>query len=304
MKYTKIFMALLMALFMVACSDDDDAINTNQTTLGFEKEAMVVKENVGYFNVPIKIEGYRNGNVKVNVVATPDGENGAIEDVHYMITDKSLQLLSENDTTDNATLNVQIKTIDDQEINENRSFNLEITAVEGATVTTKTVKITLRDNDAAFYEKFFGKWKLTAIDDEGKAIEKTITISGPTDEEDEDYDNILYASAPGLFNVGISLDCSWNFRYTFDSATKKGTLGFILGELVASYDNTYSWVWASDDGEKYTFDDVTTEWSLDENDAFPTTITWNPENAWIYLYCIAPKSGWWIRIDHITLTKQ
>lgn len=303
MKYTKIFMALLMALFMVACSDDDDAINTNQTTLGFENEAIVVKENVGYFNVPIKIAGYRNGNVKVNVVATPVGENGAVEDVNYMITDKSVQLLSENDTTDNATLNIQIKTIDDQEINENRSFTLEITSAEGATITTKTIQITLRDNDAAFYEKFFGKWTLTAIDDEGKPVEKTINISGPSDEEDPDYDNFLYAFAPGLFNVGVALDCNWNFSYSFDPATKKGTLGIVCGEEVSSYADYYYWIWLGDNGVEYTDDDIVAEWELGENDEFPQTIEWDPE-ARLWLYAIAPSQGWWVRISNIKLTRQ
>ena len=312
MKYTKIFMALLMALFMVACSDDDDAINTNQITLGFEKEAIVVKENVGYFNVPIKIAGYRNGNVKVNVVATPVGENGAVEDVNYMITDKSLQLLSENDTTDNATLNIQIKTIDDQEINENRSFNLEITSAEGATITTKNIQITLRDNDAAFYEKFFGKWtlKYTVEGASGvEVVEKTMVISGPTDEDDPDYNNVLTATCAGMFNVGISLDASFRFNYTFDVATKKGTLGLIMGDLVASYGSSYMWTFVNFvyDAEKGDYvggyEDYLTDWSLDENDAFPTTITF-PTDEVMYMALYQPGGGAWRYVYNVSMTKQ
>jgi len=310
MKYTKIFMALLMALFMVACSDDDDAINTNQITLGFENEAIVVKENVGYFNVPIKIAGYRNGNVKVNVVATPVGENGAVEDVNYMITDKSVQLLSENDTTDNATLNIQIKTIDDQEINENRSFTLEITSAEGATITTKTIQITLRDNDAAFYEKFFGKWDMTCTNHLGNTVKYDVVISGPTDEDDPDYENYLYVT---ISKIVSGLTANTYFKYSFDKATRKGKLAFDLEDTaypIASY-AAYNakWVWVNFDPQGALLEDpIDAEWTIDENSAIPTTLEFNTYGGTLATYEFFSQNpdyaGIWGYYNNIVLTRK
>ena len=304
MKYAKIFMLFLAAGLFAACSDDDDAVNSQQTTVGFASEELVVKENAGYVSVPIQIEGYRNGNIYVEVEAVPTGENPAIEDEHYMITDKTLTLL--NDTTKTATLNVQFKTVDDQEINEARTFALNIKSLEGGQLTTKTINITLRDNDAAFYEKFFGKWKISFYDWNGfdKAnygvVEKTITITGPTDEDDPDYDKVLTVSAPGMYNVGIDLDFSWHFNYSFDAAEKAGTLGFILGEIVSTYSTNYAWLFAGINGENFVFDDIFANWQLGEGDTFPTTIEWNPDNE---LFLVRNNGEVWGIWDHIKIEK-
>ncbi|MBQ6651913.1 MAG: hypothetical protein IJM81_00750 [Prevotella sp.] len=303
MKYAKIFMLFLAAGLFAACSDDDDAVNSQQTSVGFASEELVVKENSGYVNVPIQIEGYRNGNIYVEVEAAPTGENPAIEDEHYMITDKTLTLL--NDTTETATMNVQIKTIDDQEINEARTFALNIKSLEGGQLTTKTINITLRDNDAAFYEKFFGKWRISFYDYDNDGnyavIEKNITITGPTDEEDPEYDNILTVSAPSMYNVGVDLDFSWHFRYSFDAATKTGTLGFIMFETVSTYSTSYAWTFLSDDGEQYLTDDLVAEWALGANDAFPTTIEW--ESDAVLDFVLLANYGLWGIWDHIKIEK-
>ena len=271
MKYAKIFMLFLAAGLFAACSDDDDAVNSQQTTVGFASEELVVKENAGYVSVPIQIEGYRNGNIYVEVEAVPTGENPAIEDEHYMITDKTLTLL--NDTTKTATLNVQFKTVDDQEINEARTFALNIKSLEGGQLTTKTINITLRDNDAAFYEKFFGKWKISFYDWNGfdKAnygvVEKTITITGPSDEDDPDYDKVLTV---------------------------------ILGEIVSTYSTNYAWLFAGINGENFVFDDIFANWQLGEGDTFPTTIEWNPDNE---LFLVRNNGEVWGIWDHIKIEK-
>jgi len=304
MKYAKIFMLFLAAGLFAACSDDDDAVNSQQTTVGFASEELVVKENAGYVSVPIQIEGYRNGNIYVEVEAVPTGENPAIEDEHYMITDKTLTLL--NDTTKTATLNVQFKTVDNQEINEARTFALNIKSLEGGQLTTKTINITLRDNDAAFYEKFFGKWKISFYDwnDFDKTaygvVEKTITITGPTDEDDPDYDKVLTVSAPGMYNVGIDLDFSWQFNYSFDAAEKTGTLGFILGEIVSTYSTAYAWLFAGINGENFVFDDIVADWQLGDGDTFPTTIEWNPDNELFFVRNNGEVWGIW---DHFKIEK-
>lgn len=299
MKYFKSFMLLAAMSLFVACSSDDESYNSNEgVTAGFATDSLIMKENSGIFNIPIVIEGQRNGEINLTVQVLPtDGSNQAVEDQHFLITTKNLRL--PQDTTATSILNVQIKTVDDQEINENREFKLKITSLNGAKLQKDEIVVVLRDNDAAFYEKFFGKWTIKFTDYDGVEQSKTVNISGPTDEEDPDYDKTLTASCPGMFNVGVSLDCQWHFRYSFDTATKKGTLAFILGEVIATYSTAYEWRWASDDGTNYTFDDIATEWELGEKDAFPTTITWNP-NQYMYLLM---TNGFWDLIREVSMTK-
>ena len=311
MKYIKLFMfAAVMSLF-AACSDDENYNGNGEVTLGFENSELTVKENTGYVNVPIKINGLRDGDVKVTISTAEVGNNPAKEDVNYMITTKTLTLKA--DTLNSGVLNVELKTVDDQTINENRTFSITIESAKGAEITgNKTIQITLRDNDALIYEKFFGKWTLNAkqqvFDDQGYPVpgeyndfSAEVTISGTTDEENADYDHILTASCPRMFDVGISLDCSWRFRYSFDKGTKQGTLGFICGDLVASYGDQYQWTWATDNGSQITFDDITAPWALGEGDVLPETIVF-PENKNLYLY--QPGAGLWDQLYEITLTKN
>lgn len=299
MKYIKLLLLLAVAPFIASCSDDDD-INSANTTVGFESETVVVKENSGYFNVPIAVEGARNGSVQVTVTAEPVGESPAIEEEHYRITDKTLNLYA--DTLKSATMNVQIQAIDNPEINENRSFKLIITSANGAEITTSTTTVTIRDNDAAFYEKFFGKWTMSGIMETSSGrgtFKKDVTITGVSDENNPDYDNILYVSAPSFINVGVSLDLTWRMRYTFDMTAKTGTIGVICGEEIASYGTSYSWMWLGDDGTYLTDDDVTAPWALGEGDTFPGTITFDPDKT-LHMYC----DGTWANVYGIKLEKK
>lgn len=299
MKYLKLFMLFVAAPFIASCSSDDDDYNTAETIISFQSETLKTKESAGFFNVPITVEGVRNGDVNVTITTTPAEVNGAIEGEHYRITDKTLALTMA-DTASTATINVQVEALDNPDINEDRSFTMTIVA-NGGTVKTQQITVVLRDNDAAFYEKFHGKWTLTAIGDGDVPVRKTITISGAIDEEDPAYNKELTVSAPKLFNVGVDLDCSWKMSYTFDQNTKKGSIGIICGEEIASYGGVYSWIWATDNGVSLTIDPVVAEWALEENDAFPTTIEF-PKGQTLYLY--QNGAGYWDYIYDVVLTKQ
>ncbi len=306
MKYIKLFLLLAVAAVgFSACSDDDDTYNTaSNVTVGFESDTLTTKENAGYVNIPIAIEGYRNGDVQLTLETSETGTNPAKEGVNYLITDKSLQLLAQNDTTSSAVLNVQLKTLDDDEINENRTFTLSITSCNGGTVARKDIVVVLRDNDAAFYEKFFGKWTLTGTVEGSSGVSdftKTITISGPTDESDADYDNLLTVSAPSFVDVGINLDFTWHFGYSFDITGKTGSLSLILGEVNATYGTRYQWTLYTDDGQSLVDDPIVTPWQLGDEDAFPTTITFD-ETKSIYMY--QPGAGTWRIFTFKSMTKQ
>lgn len=303
MKYIKLFMLLAVVSVFVACSNDDD-YNTNETTVSFASNTITTKESAGIINVPITVTGLRNGNVSLQVQAEEVGDNPAKEDVNYIITSKNINLYA--DEAESATMNVEIKIVDDDEINANRTFKLTIVNANGAQIgANSSTTITIRDNDAAFYEKFFGKWTLSGVvttSSGSSTFSKDVTISGETDEEAADYDNILTATAPQLVNVGVNLDCEWHFRYTFDKDTKKGTLGIICGETVATYASAYAWMWVTEDANgNLSLADVTAPWALGENDAFPTEITF-PQNGVIYLY--RSGDGVWAIFENLKLTKK
>ena len=308
MKYIKFFMLTVAAVLMASCSSDDASYNSEaNTTVGFTTDTIKVKESTGFFNVPIAIEGKRNGDIKMNIEVVAASDNPATEDKDFMITGKTLTLL--NDTTTSETLNVQIKTVDNSEINEARLFKLKIVNVEGAKLLNDEIVVVLRDNDAAFFEKFFGKWTFSAIDSDGNAVERTITISGPSDEEDPNYEKLLTVTGNSFLNVGVALNFEWHFNYSFDTATKKGTLGFVMGELVSSYGSSYQWTWYKNEGTNLSDEDLTAEWSLGGGESFPTEIVWEDTmvDDWSegsYLWFYQPGAGWWERYGKIKITKQ
>ena len=304
MKYIKLFMLLVAATVFAACSDDD-SWNSKEVTVGFDNPTLSIKENSGLVNIPINVKGLRNGDIALVIKAEETGDNPAVEDVNYLITDKTLNLKA--DDLEEGVVNIELKTIDDQEINENRTLKLIITDAKGATIENNEITITLRDNDAAFYEKFFGTWTLNATEYNGSNKPATpftakIKITGPNDEADADYNNILYASSAGMFDVGVSLDCEWRFAYSFDMATKTGSLDFICGDLVASYASSFQWTWVGVNaaGTNYSFDDIKGPWALGEGDAFPTTISWGNKDLLLY----RPGQGAWVWLYDITITKD
>ncbi|MCQ2223962.1 MAG: hypothetical protein MJZ35_09275 [Bacteroidaceae bacterium] len=303
MKYTKLFMLALGAMFVASCSNDDEKVNSLETTVGFQSETLTIKESVGRVQIPVAIEGARNGNVSFEVVAEGTGANPAKEGVNFRITDNTLSLLAKNDTTKSAVINIEFETIDDSEINDPREVTLTIKSADGAKIKNNKLVVTLRDNDAAFYEKFFGRWTLTAKDEDDNPITKTIIIRGAVDENDTEYDHILWVTAPALFNVGVNLDCEWPMEYTFDKATKTGTLSHLMNQnTVATYGNgAYEWVFKTDNGESYTDDPIVAEWKLGEGDSFPTEISWGEDhNIWLY----QPGAGWWAMMYDVKITKQ
>lgn len=312
MKYIKLFMLVAMASLFASCSDDEEYNSNSEVTVGFEQATVTMKETAGIFNIPIKVTGARNGNVSIVVTTEETGEYPAKENVNYIITDKTLNLKA--DTLKSGVINVEVKAINDSEVNEDRTFKLNITTVNGAQKSeTTSVLVTLRDDDGEFYSRFSGEWVMTAKevvgeDDNNNLIFADfspiiVEINATSDETKPEYNNILTAYSKAMFDVGVKLDCAWNFRYSYNEDTNKGTFAFICGETISTY-SAYQWTWATDDGYRYTFDDVTAEWSLDEEKNLPTTLKF-PEGKFLYFYGGTSGSiGSWVSLTNVTLTRR
>ena len=144
MKYIKLFMIAAATVFCAAsCSDDENYNTTGKTTIEFESTAMTVDENTDLFDVPVKVSGARNGKVRFVIKTEEVGESPAKEDVNYMVTSKSVSLNA--DTLASSTMNVQVKAVDDRNMNADRTFKITIVSADGATIgTNSSVTVTKR----------------------------------------------------------------------------------------------------------------------------------------------------------------
>ena len=224
MKFNKLYTLMLASVLFVGCSDDDSAWNSDNAMVSMGETELSYKENKGIINVPIVVDGTLNGPVQVTVEVAEKGSNPAMDDIHYLVTSKTI-VIAEGATSGS----IELLTVDDEEINEAREFTMTIKSAIGASVgSAATTTIILKDNDSAFYEKLQGKWKMKANDfwDDSEAT-FDITIVG-AEEGEADYDKVLYAT--GIYGY------SWaqmQLNYSFDASTKTVTLTVPMGSTCA-----------------------------------------------------------------------
>jgi hypothetical protein len=221
MDLKKIFTLAMGVAMFTACSDDEDW-NTSDATVSMTNQEISFKENKGIVTIPITVEGTLNGPAHITLETVETGENPAMNDVHYLITSKEINI-----PEDGSSVSVELMTVDDDEINENRTFILRIKDAQGIKIGSQNeTLVTLKDNDAVFYEKLQGAWKMTAYNVSGTQVTYDMEISGY--EEDEDgYDETLYLSGfMGVSGIQVPL------KYSYDATTKQGSLMLLYGEYM------------------------------------------------------------------------
>lgn len=218
MKYIKLFMLMAAVTLLGACSSDDDSWNSAaDVTVGMQSQTMTVSEGKGIFNVPVVVNGETNGNVFVTVEVEEVGTNPAKEDVNYYVTDKTINI------TD-GTGKVEIETVDDDDINDPRTFKVTIVDAKGAEIAENAASttITLKDNDAEFYSKLQGKWKMTCTNARsGAEINWDVKITGASDETEADYNKTLY-----ITGMGGQPESQVILSFNYDKQTRQGTVAF------------------------------------------------------------------------------
>lgn len=296
MKYIKLFMLLAVVAFMGSCSDDDESWNSKSgVTVSMENKSMRFKESVGIVKVPIKVEGEANGPVSVTVEVKETGSNPAKENVNYYITTKTIKI------SDN-TGNVELECVDDDKINDERTFEISIVSAKGATVGgNATTAITLRDNDSEFYEKLQGSWVMNCTFNDAPT-KWDVKIVGATDEEDEDYNKVLYITG--------MLGYQWTnakLSYDFDKATGKGSVAFdYLGQYNFAEGVNFTGLGVcnvrlfSVAGNQLSEDPIYGTWSDDFKN-----ITFDEGTLYggVFDSSDAHKGGWF-EISNITMTKK
>ncbi len=225
MKSNKIYAFLLAAAVFAGCSKEEEiSWNSADATVSMGQAELVVKENKGMVNVPVVVAGELDGAVEVTIEVAELGDSPAMEDVHYILTSKSVIIPA--DATEGK---IEFKTVDDPDINEARTFVITIKSANGATVNeeAKSTTVTLKDNDSQFYEKLQGRWKMNSVNSKGASQSWNINIVG-VEEGKEGYNEVFQVT--GIMGYAWT---SMTMFYNYDVATKTGYVYIPFGYIFA-----------------------------------------------------------------------
>ncbi|WP_278699175.1 hypothetical protein [Leyella stercorea] len=205
MKYIKLLSLLVAVLFLGACSDDDVKKNSAaDVTVSMGTASISPKESAGIVTLPIKVEGPTNGMVSLTVETREVGSNPAVENTHYYVTTKKINITGSEGY-------VELDMVDDDEINDPRTFEVTIVKVEHAKLNeaAKTTSVVIRDNDHEPYDRLQGNWRLTYKDYNGTVQRQRVTITGADDPSEYIYNKLLYIE--GMLLEKSKAQLSFNF---------------------------------------------------------------------------------------------
>lgn len=216
MKYIKLLSLLVAVLFLGACSDDDVKKNSAaDVTVSMGTASISPRESAGIVSLPIKVEGPTNGMVTLTVETREVGSNPAVENTNYYVTTKKINITGSEGY-------VELEMVDDDEINDPRSFEVTIVKVEHAKLNeaAKTTSVVIRDNDHEPYDRLQGTWTLTYKNYDGAVQRQKVTITGADDPSEYIYNKLLYLE-------GMLLDKSKaQLSFNFDTANNTCYVSF------------------------------------------------------------------------------
>lgn len=233
MSNLKIYAFFLCTVIISACSsDDEETFNTGAATVGFQETAMTVKESAGLCTVPVVVTGEHNGNIRVTIQLE---DKNAKEDENYIITTKTLVIPAGQETA-----NFEFRTVDDELVNDDRSFDIIIADVRGATAgTNNRLVVTIKDNDSNLYETLAGTWVFTGTASAVKVSNVKVSFSvkvATAAEGTEAFGNYLVCANEAGFDPDndIPWQFSWRLKYEYNPGTQKVSLSIVAGEDVAA----------------------------------------------------------------------
>lgn len=216
MKYIKLLSLLVAVLFLGACSDDDVKKNSAaDVTVSMGTASISPRESAGIVSLPIKVEGPTNGMVTLTVETREVGSNPAVENTNYYVTTKKINITGSEGY-------VELEMVDDDEINDPRTFEVTIVKVEHAKLNeaAKTTTVEIRDNDHEPYDRLQGTWTMTYKNYDGAVQRQKVTITGADDPSQYIYNKLLYLE-------GMLLDKSKaQLSFNFDSANNTCYVSF------------------------------------------------------------------------------
>lgn len=205
MKYIKLLSLLVAVLFLGACSDDDVKKNSAaDVTVSMGTVTISPRESAGIVSLPIKVEGPTNGMVTLTVETREVGSNPAVDGTNYYVTTKKINITGSEGY-------VELEMVDDDEINDPRTFEVTIVKVEHAKLNeaAKTTSVVIRDNDHEPYDRLQGTWTLTYKNYDGAVQRQKVTITGADDPSEYIYNKLLYVE--GMLLEKSKAHLSFNF---------------------------------------------------------------------------------------------
>lgn len=205
MKYIKLLSLLVAVLFLGACSDDDVKKNSAaDVTVSMGTATISPRESAGIVSLPIKVEGPTNGMVTLTVETREVGSNPAVDGTNYYVTTKKINITGSEGY-------VELEMVDDDEINDPRTFEVTIVKVEHAKLNeaAKTTSVVIRDNDHEPYDRLQGTWTLTYKNYDGAVQRQKVTITGADDPSEYIYNKLLYLE--GMLLEKSKAHLSFNF---------------------------------------------------------------------------------------------
>lgn len=205
MKYIKLLSLLVAVLFLGACSDDDVKKNSAaDVTVSMGTATISPRESAGVVSLPIKVEGPTNGMVTLTVETREVGSNPAVENTNYYVTTKKINITGSEGY-------VELEMVDDDEINDPRTFEVTIVKVEHAKLNeaAKTTTVEIRDNDHEPYDRLQGTWTMTYKNYDGAVQRQNVTITGADDPSQYIYNKLLYLE--GMLLEKSKAQLSFNF---------------------------------------------------------------------------------------------
>lgn len=228
MRHFKYYILTLFTAAFVACSDDE-AMNSASTTVSFEETELSYNENFGVVTAPLKIEGERNGLIKVNFKV--EGLSGAVENEHYIVTSNSIIIPVDGEGTFACELHLLDDGISE---NDDRLVKITIESVEGATLgTNSTCNMTIKDVDKIPYYKLLGNYTLTAINaEDGTPVSFAVNLSDGSSQAEKIENSEKRYIATG-FDNSISSQLGGTETWTIEYNKAAQSLSLVKGDYFA-----------------------------------------------------------------------
>ncbi|RXE70350.1 hypothetical protein ED352_10590 [Muribaculaceae bacterium Isolate-002 (NCI)] len=168
------------ALAVTSCSDDDNHFNTNKdVTVELADAEIRISEdqasNTSYNYIPVVVNGESDGPIEVTIEVLPYGEDPAEADVNYVFTAYTITI-----PAGETTGRFQYYPKGDDVINDDRTFQVKIADVKGATVGAQdNTIVTLVDNEGLipiYYSGLAGAWDAVMESTDDGPVGQSFTV--------------------------------------------------------------------------------------------------------------------------------
>lgn len=222
----------LGAVALTSCTSDDNEDFSINTAAGVGvsvgQAEMYVNEAKGIFEVPIVVTGNPNGYVSVTVKITGTdnpNEDQAIADSHFYVTSTTVNI-----PKDAKTGNIEIRTQEFPQREDDKYFRVVIESAEGATVEgLNTTTVIIQDRLSSPIYKLSGPWTLeyNETGDPMTVTSNFVVISEATGECE------FQAFCPALYSA-----MNLPVVYRENPKTGEWEMSLLLGETIAEVNFT------------------------------------------------------------------